>query len=71
MEPQDIHTIIAEMKYKNQITIRQKESLSWGNSLEVCRDLFMRIFCELDTTYDNPLPVGNPVEVTRCYFNPF
>lgn len=54
MEPQDIHTIIAEMKYKNIITIRQKESLSWGNSPEVCKDLFMRIFCELDTTYDNP-----------------
>ena len=54
MEPKDIHSIIAEMKYKNQITVRQKESLSWGSSPEVCRDLFMRIFCELDTTYDNP-----------------
>lgn len=39
MELQDIHTIIAEMKYKNQITIRQKESISWGNSLESVQGL--------------------------------
>lgn len=44
-----LREIIREMSTKSQITIREKEPLSWGTKDE-CRVLFERIFRELDTT---------------------